>query len=182
MQDKPNIILTVERYSFKEDWTIGKLYFQDRLLGYVIEDELRDIKVHGETAIPVGVYPLDTRFSPKFSRHFKYSANKEKLIDSRLAYNYSPEDYQLIDHQLIWIKEVPNFKYILIHWGNTDDNTDGCLIVGNKIGVIGNQEAVLNSRFTYAQIYPMIFKEIQKGNCAIEIKNILNDNDKAVTS
>ena len=55
---------------------------------------------------------------------------------------------------------VPDFEYVLIHWGNTDDDTDGCLIIGRKHGMIETQMAVLDSRSCYEKWYPVMAKAI----------------------
>jgi len=135
-------LIKVERFIFKPDWTISKVYVDGKLFCYAVEDEIRSVKVKGETAIPKGVYPLGTRWSPKFSG----------------AYN----------HEMIWVKDVPNFEFILIHWGNTDDDTDGCLIVGDKIGVVKGQEGVLNSRATYLKLYNKVIDKIKDSGQKIE--------------
>ena len=33
---------------------------------------------------------------------------------------------------MLHITNVPNFEYILIHCGNTDEHTSGCLLVGDS--------------------------------------------------
>ena len=33
---------------------------------------------------------------------------------------------------MLWVRDVPGFEYILIHTGNTDEHTSGCLIVGDS--------------------------------------------------
>ena len=38
---------------------------------------------------------------------------------------------------------------IVFHWGNFDENTEGCVILGNGIGVIGDRRAILNSKNTF---------------------------------
>ena len=139
-------LIKVERFIHKPDWTISRVYLEDKLFCFAIEDEYRTIKVKGETAIPDGVYKLGTRFSPKFSPEY--------------------------NHEMIWVKDVPNFEFILIHWGNTDDDTDGCLIVGSKIGIIKGQDAVLSSRDTYLKLYTKVIDRIRKGNETIEYISI----------
>ena len=61
--------------------------------------------------------------------------------------------------------DVPNFEYILIHCGNTDEHTAGCLLVGDsqennqiqKDGFIGK------STQAYKRIYPSIAKALERG-------------------
>ncbi len=129
--------IIVERFLFEKDCTVGRLYIDGIMSCFTIEDEMRTIKVKGETAIPYGVYNLGMRFSPKFSHKF--------------------------NHEMLWVKDVPGFEYVLIHWGNTDDDTDGCLLVGDKIGIVDGQTAVLNSVKTYSTIYPIIASHITEG-------------------
>ena len=33
---------------------------------------------------------------------------------------------------MLELQDVPNFKYILIHAGNTDEQTAGCILVGDS--------------------------------------------------
>jgi hypothetical protein len=124
--------ITVERFDFGSDDTIGKLYIDGKFYCYTIEDEERKDKVKGETCIPKGIYKVGKRHSPKFSPRF--------------------------GHSMLWIKDVPGFQYILIHTGNTDDDTEGCLIVGMRIG----QRAVLDSKIAYNKIYPIISDAIDR--------------------
>lgn len=47
----------------------------------------------------------------------------------------------------VWrLKGVPGRKDILIHNGNTEDNTRGCILVGDSLGVVNGKPAVLNSK------------------------------------
>ena len=64
---------------------------------------------------------------------------------------------------MLHVLDVPNFEYILIHCGNTDEHTAGCLLVGDsqennqitKDGFIGK------STQAYKRIYPRIAKAIK---------------------
>ena len=164
----------VQRYEHDKDWTLSHLYAPDgKLLCFGIEDEFSAVKVKGETRIPDGVYKLGHRVSPKFSS--SYWVNSEfKLISSTQKAERS-QFYKGYDkqHELIWIMNVPGFEYVLLHWGNTDDDTDGCYIVGNILTVIGGQKSVGNSRATYMSIYPQIMKDIMSGEeVLIEYKSI----------
>ena len=50
---------------------------------------------------------------------------------------------------------VPHFLGILIHWGNTEDDSGGCIIVGEN-SVKGK---VINSRATFKKLYALLEKE-----------------------
>jgi len=55
---------------------------------------------------------------------------------------------------MLHVLDVPNFKYILIHIGNTDDDTAGCLLVGSAIGQ--DQKSIVSSTVKYKEVYKLI--------------------------
>ena len=65
---------------------------------------------------------------------------------------------------MLEVCDVPNFKYILLHCGNTDEDTAGCLLLGDtqennnikKNGFIGR------STQAYTRVYPKIAKALKK--------------------
>jgi len=60
---------------------------------------------------------------------------------------------------------VPGFEFILIHTGNTDEHTSGCLIVGDsqENNTIIKDGFVGKSVNAYRRIYPKIAKAIDNG-------------------
>lgn len=127
--------LQLIRYRSGADDTLGLLYIDEKFACFTLEDEKRNIKVHGETRIPAGTYELGIMFSGKRQRN------------------------------MIEIMNVPGFKYIQIHTGNTDDDTDGCLLIGDGMFRKPNGDGYLQySRAAYERITPAIFKELQAGN------------------
>ena len=113
-------------------------------LAYTLEDEQRDEKIYGETRIPNGTYELALRKTGGY--HAKYS---KRFKDIHIG--------------MLHVTNVPGFEYILIHCGNTDEHTAGCLLVGDsqennqitKDGFIGK------STQAYKRIYPKIAKAIK---------------------
>jgi hypothetical protein len=61
--------------------------------------------------------------------------------------------------------DVPDFEYILLHCGNTDEDTAGCLLLGDtqennnikKNGFIGRSTAA------YMRVYPPIAAALEAG-------------------
>ena len=100
----------------------------------------------GETRIPEGIYKLGFRkvggYTQRYAKKF-------------------PDFHKGMLHVL----DVPGFEYILIHCGNTDEHTAGCLLVGDsqennqikKDGFIGR------STQAYTRIYPKIAQALEDG-------------------
>jgi hypothetical protein len=65
--------------------------------------------------------------------------------------------YQLLD--------VPKRSYILIHVGNREQNTQGCILVGQSYGFLKQELAVLNSKKTLAKIKQLLPDEFQLKIC-----------------
>ena len=140
--------LEVIRFSSGTDSTNGILIDKtnNKFLAYTLEDEYRDEKKYGETRIPEGTYKLGLRKVGGY--HTKYS---KRFSDIHIG--------------MLHVLDVPNFEYILIHCGNTDEHTAGCLLVGDsqennqitKNGFIGK------STQAYKRIYPDIANAIDCG-------------------
>lgn len=139
--------LTLKRIALRPTYTIGKLYIDDVYFCDTIEDTVRDLnkngkfdngekKIYFKTAIPYGTYEIKWTYSPRFKK-------------------YTPQ-----------LMNVPSFEGIRIHAGNTSDDTEGCLILGENKQV----GKVLNSRATINKFYPIIKKACSNGKVTIEIK------------
>lgn len=108
------INLTLERKYIKPEYTIGHLYIGTKWFSDTLEDPVRDYnkdgdladegetKIPGNTAIPFGRYKVTVTNSPKFGR------------------------------KLPLIHNVWGFEGILIHAGNTVEDTSGCILVGEN--------------------------------------------------
>ena len=135
--------LRVLRYNSESDYTDGLFFINSDFRCYTLEDEHRCQKVYGETRIPDGRYKVKFRTTGGF--HARYL-----------------KKYGISFHKgMLWIKDVPNFEYVLIHIGNDDDDTAGCLLVGSTAdkdrGYIGA------SAKAYKDIYPEIADAILDG-------------------
>jgi hypothetical protein len=142
--------LEVLRISSQKDSTNGILFDvtggKRTFLCYTLEDEHRKEKVAGETRIPNGTYKITLRKVGGFhSRYQKKYGNMHK--------------------GMLWVREVPNFEYILIHTGNTDEHTAGCLIVGDSQQAnFGDSNGFVGSSTNaYKRIYPPIAKALESG-------------------
>ena len=141
--------LQVLRFNSQSDSTNGLLFDVTngtKFLCYTLEDEKRDVKVMSETRIPAGVYSIHLRKEGGF--HARYT-----------------KKYGRMHKGMLHVQDVPNFKWILIHTGNTDEHTAGCLILGDsqenntliKDGFIGK------STQAYKRVYPPIAEALENG-------------------
>ncbi len=103
----------------------------DRMLTQdMTEQQINKIKIKNKTAIPTGEYNiLMNIISPRFSKK-QYYMNLCKGKVPRLGY-------------------VKGFSGILIHTGNTDEDSAGCILVGyNKV-----KGKLINSKIAFENLY-----------------------------
>ncbi len=139
--------LTVVRTQLGKDATNGIVLIDNQFECYSLEDQYQAVKVMHETCIPEGTY--DIKFRTVGGFHTKYKSR-----------------YGNAHHGMLELQNVPGFQYILIHAGNTDESTSGCLIVGetqqdldlSDDGFIGH------SGKAYVKLYDKVAKELLKGN------------------
>ena len=141
--------LKVIRFSSQEDSSSGLLFDVTdgtRFLCYTLEDERRKEKVTAETRIPAGVYSILLR--------------KEGGFHSRYTKKYGD-----MHKGMLHVQDVPNFKWILIHTGNTDEHTAGCLILGDsqENNVLMKDGFIGKSVQAYKRVYPPIAEAIENG-------------------
>ena len=142
--------LKVLRFSSEKDSTHGLLFEEsnmgNRFLCYTLEDEARVLKVRGETRVPAGIYNVELRKEGGF--HERYT-----------------KKYPGVHRGMLHVVDVPNFEYILIHCGNTDEHTAGCLLVGDsqENNQITTNGFIGKSTQAYKRIYPDIANAIDCG-------------------
>jgi len=96
--------LFLYRIAQTPEYTIGRLYIDEKFFCHTLEDAVREEKIADKTAIPEGTYQVIVNRSPKFKR------------------------------DLPLLLDVPYFEGIRIHRGNTAKDTSGCILVGeNKV-------------------------------------------------
>lgn len=137
-------------------YSIGKMYVNDTYLCDTLEDkdrgltsqmsleEIKAKKVYGETAIPTGVYKLNMNtVSPKFK-------------DRSWAIPYKGI--------LPRLENVKGYEGVLIHVGNDQEATSGCILVGeNRI-----KGKVINSTACFYALMTILLKARDIGE-SIEI-------------
>lgn len=116
--------LTLDRKEYDPESTIGDLYLDGVWECCTLEDQVREgAKVLGETAIPEGSYEVLITHSPRFKR------------------------------MLPLLVDVPGFDGIRIHPGNTTDDTEGCLLVGENVINHAGRPFLTRSRAAFDRLY-----------------------------
>lgn len=144
--------LIVDRKWKKQSYTISNLWIDNKIFCQVLEDadrglddsmslnKIQELKKPSITAIPKGTYEvtLDV-YSPKFGSKAFYK--------------------EVCNGKVPRLLNVKGFEGILIHAGNTDKDTSGCLLVGvNKV-----KGQVLNSQDTFRKLYKLLKESNDKG-------------------
>jgi hypothetical protein len=143
------MILTLRRFASLSESTLGALAVDGRFACFTLEDQAQEFKIPGETRIPAGEYGISLRsqggMSPKYASKFP-------------------------DHRgMLWLRNVPGFEYIYIHVGVDDDDTAGCILVGDTAHSGGTLES---STVAYRRIYGQISNAILAGEpVTIEVKD-----------
>ncbi len=148
------MMITVDRFQSDADATISKVNVDGQFVCFGLEDEYRDNKVAKETRIPSGRYKIGVRQEGGF--HGRYS-----------------QKFPAMHRGMLQVLNVPEFEFILIHIGNSDEDTAGCLLVGLNASVDDGELRVTSSRLAYQKLYPMVIDEAQAGE--LEIEYVDND-------
>ena len=141
--------LEVLRFSSEQDSTNGVLFDvtgKRKFLCYTLEDEYRTKKVMQETRIPAGTYEI--KYRKEGGHHKKYT-----------------QRYPDIHRGMLHVTNVPNFKWILIHVGNTDEHTAGCLLLGDtqENNQIKTNGFIGKSSQAYVRVYDYIARALDMG-------------------
>ncbi len=118
-------------------FTEGKLFINNGFECYTVEDadrmlETGGTKIAGKTAIPKGIYPVTISMSNRFKKF------------------------------LIEVKDVPQFKGIRIHSGNSSKDTEGCIIVGSS-NTRDDDDWVGGSKIAYERLHKKVKDALSAG-------------------
>lgn len=149
--------LTIKRIITRNNYTLGKLYIdgvyfcdtlEDRDIGLTQNmsvEQIKSIKVPGETAIPKGTYKVTLDVvSPKFSKYPFYMQTCEGKLP------------RLID--------VKGYEGVLIHVADgpkRDSLVQGCIGIGN----LSSEEYLMNGKKVFIELY----NKLKGNNIELEI-------------
>ena len=148
--------LTVVRHQFGTDATNGLLFIDGIFECYTVEDQYQAVKVMHETCIPEGTYDIKFRkvggFNERYSKRYKNA-----------------------HYGMLHLQDVPNFTYILIHAGNTSDDSSGCILTTTTQTDLDSAKAGFGgqSQLAYKRMYDKVAKVLLQGKpVEIEITTI----------
>lgn len=144
--------LIVDRKWKKQSYTISNLTIDGKWFCNVLEDadrglddsmsiaKIRELKKPSITAIPKGTYEITLDvISPKYCTNSFYK--------------------QVCNGKVPRLLSVKGFEGILIHAGNTDKDSAGCLLVGINL----ERGKVLKSQETFRKLYKMLSEAKLRG-------------------
>lgn len=123
-------------------------------LAHTLEDEFRTEKVYGETRIPAGYYEIKLRTWGGFHENYK----------DRFSFHRG----------MLWITEVDGFTDVLFHIGNNDEDTAGCVLLGDTASQNVTRDGFIgSSEDAYRRVYPPIARALDSGEKVfLRIKNL----------
>jgi len=142
------MVIEVDRFVSDADTTISQITVDGEFVCFGLEDEYRETKLSKETRIPAGTYQIKLR--KVGTHHKKYSV---RFAD--------------IHKGMLHIQNVPKFTGILIHCGNTDEDTAGCLLVGSQAITEPGDMKIINSTAAYRRLYSIVVNAAEAGNLTI---------------
>jgi len=143
--------LLARRISSGSEATLSTLHELDdagkpEFICYVLEDQFNEPKIPGETRIPPGRYQIELRDEGGMTKRYK-----ERFPD--------------IHKGMLWLQDVPNFTFVYIHTGNTDDHSEGCLLVGDaQHQNVTERGQVTSSVAAYRRLYQRIIFDLDLGD------------------
>ena len=130
-------MLVFDQYRFGkgDDSTLSTVYIENVFECFMLEDELRKIKVPGETAIPARRYEILLR---------REGGRLNRDYYDRFSWHEG----------MLHLQDVPNFTYCYVHIGNKEKHTDGCPLPGEVPVIYPDGEfSVGRSTPAYERIY-----------------------------
>ena len=147
------MLLEVLRFADDGETTLGILLVDGVFECFTVEDqEQKGAKVMHETRVPNGTYDIKLRNEGGYNK--KYAVKYADMHEGMLCIHNAPN----------WkiVTDTHNFQYILIHTGNNDDHTSGCLLVNDAVS--GATFTGSSSRDAYMDLYPKVAQQIGRAH------------------
>lgn len=101
---------------------------------------------------------VDVEHDPIFTLE---NPERDTKVDSRIpAGDYLCVPYSGTKYKNVYlVRDVPGRTAILIHWGNYESDTEGCILLGTGSGMMNGKPAVMNSKVAFDQFRSLVGRE-----------------------
>lgn len=155
-KENQKLVVTIDRFQEGRESTLGAIKVREKVIACTLEDIQRNEKLYAKTAIPVGTYPVTLRKVGGFFARYSKLFGKE--------------------HPMLWIRQVPNFTYILIHMGNKHTHSAGCVLVGSNYDYVNGDFVLLDSKSAYLELYQEVaFHLLAGGSVTLKVRNLIKN-------
>ena len=157
------MIITVKRNVFTEKSTISDVLIDGKFICYALEDKTRgpnEPHPQGSTSIPYGTYQV--HFNKEVGMYKRYCDRFKDIKQERGILHLYNIDGNTYDKWYAY-PGVTKGAYVLIHCGNTDVDTLGCLLLGNA----KETDKVTGSWDAYKAFYPIVADALEKNETVI---------------
>lgn len=127
------MLIKLKRYAANHDGVLGKLFLENgHEFCFTLEHSYDSGLGNGSYTpkVPVGAY---------------------KCIRSQHRLHSSTASFETFE-----VKGVPEHKGILFHTGNWNDDSDGCILLGNNITTTPDAHMITNSRATFKKFMELL--------------------------
>ena len=139
--------LILKRLYDNHDSTVGHLYINGEPYCMTLEDTYRHEKIDRKTRIPAGRYEIKLRKGSPLAKRYEKKHGTEGMI---------------------WLQDVPNYQYVYMHIGNTERDTEGCILVAESIrqSVASNKiaQSIGNSTPIFKKLHKDVIAALNSGN------------------
>ena len=146
-------MIVLRRFTNDTNTTLSTISVDGEFVCFGVEDgpsPAGDVKVPGQTRIPAGSYPVTCRTVGGY--HTRYS----KLYGAR--------------HKgMLWVRDIPEFEFVLFHVGNTKEDTEGCILPNT--GVVAAEDGYFGTRSgpAYFRLYQAVIDQAIAGELALTV-------------
>lgn len=135
--------IVIKRIAYTDEGAFGVMMLDGMPFALTLERPWRDNR-RGESCIPAANY---------------------EAVRCRESAEYNYQDSPMFGDTFV-VENVPGRKKILFHKGNLDDDTHGCILVGEQFGKLGTERGILASKAGFKE-FLTITREIGRFDLSI---------------
>ncbi|MCK5604900.1 hypothetical protein KAR91_23620 [Candidatus Pacearchaeota archaeon] len=139
--------LILQRWLDNHETTIGPISIDGLPFCMGLEDTFRHDKVYGETRIAAGRYEIKMRYDSPMEKRYRKRYRTKGMIH---------------------LQDVSGFKYVYIHIGNDEDDSDACILCGRSavLNVIDRKlkYTLMRSTDAYQELHARISAALDTGD------------------